>query len=119
MFSDEKLAVKQKQELYNTVTVRTMFRNRVYEVKLNVMSELHPAFKSKVYEIASYVQQNDAKMAAYLSEMLLMDYGTHYITTVVAGGAFVKLDYLSREYVRISDKAKVSSGATIYLISIF
>ena len=55
-FSEEKMAVREKQEKHNTVTVRTMFRNRVYEVKLDVLSEPHPAFKSKVYEIASHVR---------------------------------------------------------------
>ena len=93
-FSEEKMAVREKQEKHNTVTVRTMFRNRVYEVKLDVLSELHPAFKSRVYEIAAHVQRNDTKAAMYLSEMLVRDFGTHYVTSVDAGGVFVKLDYI-------------------------
>ena len=111
-FSEEKMAVREKQEKHNTDTVRTMFRNRVYEVKLDVLSELHPAFKSRIYEIAAHVQRNDTKSATYLSEMLVRDYGTHYVTSVDAGAVFVKLDYVSQSYVRNHDKSEISSGAT-------
>ena len=112
-FSEEKMAVREKQEKHNTVTVRTMFRSRVYEVKLDVLSELQPAFKSRVYEIAAHVQRNDTKAATYLSEMLVRDFGTHYVTSVDAGGVFVKLDYVSHSYVKITDKSRISSGATL------
>ena len=112
-FSAEIQAVREKEQLYNTITARTMFRQREYEVKLDIMSELHPAFKSRVYEIASYAQRGDVQQAVYLSENLVKDYGTHYITSVNVGAVLVKLDYLSRSYMETSDKKAISAVASL------
>ena len=43
--------IMKKQELFNSVT-RTIFQNKAY-----IMSELHPDFKSRMYEIAAYEQK--------------------------------------------------------------
>ena len=112
-FSAEIQAVREKEQLYNTVTARTMFRQREYEVKLDIMSELHPAFKSRVYEIASYAQRGEVQQAAYLSENLVKDYGTHYVTSADVGAVLVKLDYLSRSYLESSDKKNISAVASL------
>ena len=44
-----------------TGTTRVTYRNRVYQVHLDTSAELHPFFKSKVYEIAASVQNNDTE----------------------------------------------------------
>ena len=113
LFSDEKQAVKEKQETYNAGVTRTFFRNKAYEVTLDVISELHPDFKSKIYEIAAYAQNNDTKLAAYYSEMLVNEYGTHYVTAVNAGALVVKLDCLSESYTANTNRENIKSAAIL------
>ena len=97
-FSKEKQSVKESQVNYNAKTTRISFRNRVYGVHLDASAELHPTFKSKIYEIAAGVQNNDTGLTEYLAELIVRDYGTHYIRSVEAGAVIVKLDYVSERY---------------------
>ena len=83
----------------------------MYAVLLDSSAELHPRFKSKVYEIASSVQNNETALVQYLSELLVRDYGTHYITSVEAGAVLVKLDSISETYTRNVEKTTVTSSA--------
>ena len=83
--------MKSNQVTYNAKTTRVTFRQRIYQVQLDALGELHPSFKSKVYEIAASVQNNDTDQADYLSDLIIRDYGTHYITSVEAGLYLQKL----------------------------
>lgn len=111
-FSREKQSVKENQVNFNSKTTRTTFRNRVYLVYLNPASELHPTFKSKIYEISASVQNNDTELTRFLSELLVRDYGTHFIRSVEAGAVFVKLDSISETYARNVDTNTVTSAAS-------
>ena len=111
-FSREKQSIKENQVNFNSKTTRITFRNRVYSVHLDSAAELHPKFKSKVYEISASVQNNDTGQGRYLSELLIRDYGTHFITSVEAGAVFVKLDSISETYSRNVDKTTVTSAAS-------
>ena len=51
-FSREKQAIKSDQVNFGAKTTRVTFRHRVYQVQLDASAQLHPSFKSKVYEIA-------------------------------------------------------------------
>ncbi len=97
-YSKEKQSVKINQINYNSKTTRVSFRNKLYAVHLDASAELHPTFKSKIYEIAASVQNNDTGLSEYLAELIVRDYGTHYITSVEAGAVIVKLDYISESY---------------------
>lgn len=112
LFSEEKQMIKKKQELFTSVA-RTAFRNKAYEVRQDIISELHPDFKSRVYEIAAYEQNNDTKLAEYYSEMLVNEYGTHYITAVNAGALIVKLDCLSKSYIDKTTAQHIMSAAAL------
>ena len=112
-YSREKQSVKENQVNYNSKTTRVSFRNRVYAVHLDPSAELHPRFKSKVYEIAASVQNNDTGLIQYLSELLVRDYGTHYVTSVEAGAVFVKLDSISETYSNNVEKTTVTSAASV------
>ena len=111
-YSKEKQSVKENQVNFNSKTTRISFRNRVYSVHLDPVAELHPKFKSKIYEISASVQNNDTGLSRYLSELLVRDYGTHFITSVQAGAVFVKLDSVSETYSRNVDKTTVTSAAS-------
>ena len=76
-YSEEKQSVKKNQINYKSKTTRVSFRNKLYAVHLDASAELHPIFKSKVYEIAASVQNNDTGLAEYLAELIVRDYGTH------------------------------------------
>lgn len=114
-YSNEKLSVKKNQVNYKSKTTRVTFRNTVYNIKLDAAAELHPTFKSKVYEIAARLQNNDTDMAVYLAELLIRDYGTHYITSVETGAVFAKLDYISNSYASQTDFTSVTSSAAFSL----
>ena len=73
---------------HKSKTTRVTFRNAVYNITLDTSAELHPTFKSRIYEIAARIQNNDMEMAPYLSELLARDYGTHYVTSVETGEVF-------------------------------
>ena len=66
-FSDEKQSVKANVVNYSSKTTRVSFRNRMYAVHLDSSAELHPNFKSKIYEIAASIQNNDTGLAQYLA----------------------------------------------------
>jgi hypothetical protein len=114
-FSKEKQSVKENQVNYNSKTTRVSFRNKLYAVHLDASAELHPTFKSKIYEIAASVQNNDTGLSEYLAELIIRDYGTHYITSVEAGAVIVKLDYISETYSNFhssdADKTTVTAAA--------
>ena len=111
-YSKEKQSVKANQVNYNSKTTRVSFRNRIYAVHLDASAELHPKFKSKVYEIAASVQNNDTGLAQYLAELIIRDYGTHYVTSVEAGAVFAKLDSISETYSNNVDKTIATSAAS-------
>ena len=114
-YSKEKQSVKENQVNYHSKTTRVSFRNRIYAVHLDTSAELHPTFKSKIYELAASVQNNDMGLAEYLAELIIRDYGTHYITSVEAGAVLVKLDYISESYSNSHhtdvDKSTVTAAA--------
>ena len=114
-FSKEKRSVKQNQVNLKSKTTRVTFRNAIYNIKLDAAAELHPSFKSKVYEIAARLQNNDTQMAYYLAELLVRDYGTHYITSVETGAVFAKIDYISESYAKNVDITNIASAAAFSL----
>ena len=114
-FSKEKRSVKTNQVNFKSKTTRVTFRNGIYNIKLDSAAELHPTFKSKIYEIAARLQNNDTQMADYLSELLVRDYGTHYITSVETGAVFAKLDYISQHYASEAEVTNIASAAAFSL----
>lgn len=66
---------------------------------------LDSRFAHQAEEIADAIENNQTRQAAYLSERLVLDYGTHVITTVEAGATLVQEDYLRSSYVANSDSS--------------
>lgn len=61
-------------------------------------------------EIADAIENNQTRSANYLSEKMVLDFGTHVITSVDAGATLVGEDYLKSTYV--SDNISQSSSIT-------
>ena len=76
-----------KTHMYNNQakSTRVQIRHKLYSVKLQPGATLHPVFKSRVFDIASSVQNNNTEYAHYLAELMVRDYGTHYVSSMDAG----------------------------------
>ncbi|XP_041643363.1 macrophage-expressed gene 1 protein-like [Cheilinus undulatus] len=88
-------------------------RNLIYTVKAYPDFTLNVRFVQQTKEIASAVENNQSRNADYLSEKMVLDYGTHVITSVDAGAALVQEDYLSSSYVSdsTSDNSSIKAQA--------
>lgn len=73
-------------------------RNHLYTVKAYPYFALDSRFARQAEEIADAVVNNQSRQAAYLSEKLVLNYGTHVITTIEAGASLVHEDYLRASY---------------------
>lgn len=74
-------------------------RNLIYTVKAYPDFTLDVRFAQQALEIADAIENNQSRNAEYLSEKMVLDYGTHVITSVEAGATLVQEDYLSSKYV--------------------
>ena len=97
-FSSEFESVKKHQVEDNAVTTRVQMRHVLYTAKLRPDSEFQPEFKSHLLEIASHLQHNNTAYANFLAQILIRDFGTHYITSVEAGAVLSKVDHLTRKF---------------------
>lgn len=88
-------------------------RNHIYTVKAYPDFTLDVRFVQQVQEIAEAIENNQTRNAEYLSERMILDYGTHVITSVEAGASLVQEDYLSSKYVSssMSESRSISAQA--------
>ena len=84
-FSMDYQTTKTKMVNDQSRSTRIGIRHRLYSVDINPDSKLHPSFKSRIFEIAANIMNDNTKVAHYLSEMLVRDYGTHVLTGIDAG----------------------------------
>ncbi|XP_060894795.1 macrophage-expressed gene 1 protein-like [Labrus mixtus] len=106
-FSVENQRMKTHQVKDSSTTVRVQVRNLIYTVKAYPHFALDTRFAQQVKEIADAIENNQIRNADYLSEKMVLDYGTHVITSVDAGATLVEEDYLRSSYV--SDSSSDSS----------
>ncbi|XP_005722438.1 macrophage-expressed gene 1 protein-like [Pundamilia nyererei] len=110
-FSSENKRMKTHQVKDSSTTARVQVRNFLYTVKAYPGFTLDTRFVQQVRDIAEAIENNQTKNADYLSEMMVLDYGTHVITTVDAGAALVQEDYLRSSYVSDSESQSSSVKA--------
>ena len=99
-FSDEYLSVKKHQVSESSQTTRVKLNLKLYTIKIQPGAQLSTAFKANIFDIAAQLQNNRLDFANYLAELMVRDYGTHYITSVDAGGVAYQLDYISSDYLQ-------------------
>ena len=95
-FSAEYRRVKSSQYRDDSFTTKIELRHRFYTITQLPDSLLHPGFKRRLLEIASYLKTNDYLSANFLAEILIRDYGTHFLSSVDAGAVLVKEDSIRR-----------------------
>uniref|UniRef100_A0A3Q2PGI6 Macrophage-expressed gene 1 protein n=1 Tax=Fundulus heteroclitus TaxID=8078 RepID=A0A3Q2PGI6_FUNHE len=106
-FSTEHTRMKSHQVKDSSTTARVQVRNFLYTVKAYPDFTLDSRFAQQVQLIADAIENNQTRNADYLCEKMVLDYGTHVITSVDAGASLVQEDYLRSSYV--SDSSSDSS----------
>ncbi|KAI2661583.1 hypothetical protein H4Q32_007218 [Labeo rohita] len=112
-FSIENQRMKSHQVKESSVTTRVQVRNHLYTVKAYPDFTLDTRFARQAEEIADAIENNQTRQATYLSEKLILDYGTHVITSIDAGATLVQEDYLKMSYISNSqsDMSSVTASA--------
>ena len=112
-FSSEYQTFHERFFRERSVMTRVQLRHHRYVIQAHVSAQLDPAFKNRVFQIAASVQSNATDMAVYLSQLLVRDYGTHYIHTTHVGAMLVKEDFLRADTSGSTnmDRVRVSAGA--------
>ncbi|MEQ2229190.1 hypothetical protein ILYODFUR_016418 [Ilyodon furcidens] len=112
-FSSENTRMKSHQVKDSSTTARVQVRNFIYTVKAYPDFTLDSRFAQQVRDIADATENNQTRNANYLSEKMVLDYGTHVITSVDAGASLVQEDYLRSSYVSdgSSDSSTVKAQA--------
>ncbi|XP_040586997.1 macrophage-expressed gene 1 protein [Mesocricetus auratus] len=111
-FSTEFQRMKTLQVKDHAITTRVQVRNLVYTVKNNPSSEFSLGFRKELMEICDCLEKNQTKMATYLAEMLVLNYGTHVITSVDAGAALIQEDYIKSSFLKNSEGNRVAVTAS-------
>ncbi|KAK5909806.1 hypothetical protein CesoFtcFv8_003702 [Champsocephalus esox] len=111
-FSKENQRMKTHQVKDSSTTTRVHVRNFIYTVKVYPDFTLDARFAQQAKEIADAIENNQTRNTDYLSERMVLDYGTHVITSVDAGATLVQVD-LSSSYVsdNLSEGSSVKAQA--------
>lgn len=98
-----------------TVTTRVQVKYFIYSVKAKPYFTFDNTFKKQLMDIANYLENNQTREAKYLAEMLILNYGTHVLTSVDAGATLIQEDQVKFTYVEdyVSQKQTVTGSATI------
>ncbi len=113
-FSREYMMVKSHQVHDDAKTTRVQMRYNLYKVMLQPDSPLHPTFKERLFDIAANLQNNNTEYAHYLAEVMVRDFGTHFVTSMDAGAVFSLVDHISSSYVKHlnHDTKKIAASAS-------
>lgn len=115
-FSTEFQRMKTLQVRDQAVTTRVQVRNLIYTVKIDPASELSPGFTKDLTDISDCLENNQTRMATYLAELLVLNYGTHVLTSVDAGAALMQEDHIKSSFLQDSQDVHIgvsmSAGAT-------
>uniref|UniRef100_H3A4Y7 Macrophage expressed 1 n=2 Tax=Latimeria chalumnae TaxID=7897 RepID=H3A4Y7_LATCH len=114
-FSAQFQQVKIHNVYDQTVTARVQARYHIYSVKSKPYFSLDPGFKRELVEIANHLENNQTRMAQFLTEMLILNYGTHVLTSLDAGASLVQEDQVKYTFVydNISKKSAVTAAASL------
>ncbi|KAL9850604.1 LOW QUALITY PROTEIN: macrophage-expressed gene 1 protein [Geothlypis trichas] len=119
-FSSDFHRTKTHQVRDKAVTTRVQVRNLVYTAKIDPEAALDKAFKKQLLTIASHLENNQTQMADFLAEVLVLNYGTHTITSVDAGATLVQEDQIKATFLKDSwaTRSTVTASAGVAFHSI-
>ncbi|XDB57421.1 hypothetical protein ABFV05_011037 [Capra hircus] len=119
-FSLEFQRIKTLQVKDRAVTTQVQVRNLAYTVKINPDAELSWGFKKALMDISEQLENNQTRMATYLAELLVLNYGTHVISSVDAGAALIQEDHIRSSFLQDSQSSRtaVTTSAGITFLNI-
>jgi hypothetical protein len=86
-FSKEFTNINNEQQFSKTVTARAELINLQYNLVANLnQCNLTKDFADSIVEIADLLKDEQVEMARYRSQMLVKNYGTHFLTETDFGG---------------------------------
>lgn len=115
-FSFEFQRMKTLQVKDQAITTRVQVRNLVYTVKINSALELSQEFRKELMDISDRLENNQTRMATYLAELLVLNYGTHVITSVDAGAALIQEDHIRTSFLQDSQSSRSAVTASAGVI---
>lgn len=120
-YSQSHRSVKKSQVEDKAVTTRVQLRHTMYKVKTQPDTQLHPAFKNRLLEIAAHLQSNGTAQASYLADQLIRDFGTHIVTSIDAGAVIAKIDNIKKSFVSKynEDYSKIKAAASASFFHFF
>uniref|UniRef100_A0A1I8FUV4 Macrophage-expressed gene 1 protein n=2 Tax=Macrostomum lignano TaxID=282301 RepID=A0A1I8FUV4_9PLAT len=112
----KKVAVQNKLDIG-----RSQLRYRLYSSKLQPDFKLSAALTNRLTEVMNALVNNQTKLARYLSDLIVRDFGTHVITSVEAGGILEKLDFFNSRSIDDSNfmQNKFSAAASFSFLRFF
>jgi len=118
-FSTEWQSVKEKQFNSKSKTTRVQVRHKLYKVLVQPNSQLHPNLKALLFDIMANLQRNNTHYANYLADLVIRDYGTHYVRSMDAGGVLSQVDHVSEKFVQShqNDSTKITASASASFFS--
>ena len=105
-FSAEHQVMKKSQQNSQSQLLRIQVRHEIYKVSLQPHFQLSEEFKASLLYIAALIENNSTLMAHYYSQLLIRNFGTHYLTSVTAGGVLVKDEYFKASSESLTEEEK-------------
>ena len=105
----------------NASSTRATVRHHLYKVILQPDAQLHPRFKARILELVAYIQNNESQLAHYLTDLLVLNYGTHIITHVDAGASLSQTTMLSKTTIvdkHMSRSSITASASASFFVSV-
>ena len=120
-FSADFQNTKKKMVDTKSKAVHVGLKYHLYSVHINPDGKLNPSFKSRLLDIAANIQNNNTKLAHYLTELLVRDYGTHVITSVDVGASLSQTSFVNSNFIGQSEenKVKIAASASASFLGLF
>lgn len=109
-FSSDAQFSKQKRLETNSTVIRVSARFPRYKVSLASDAGINSVFRERLLKIAALMEENQSEMAKYESQVLIRDFGTNIISSILVGGSLVKEDYIVRDSSSNSDSSSSNAG---------
>ena len=119
-FSADFQNTKKRMADTKSKAVKVGLKYHLYSVHINPDGKLSPPFKSRLLDIAANIQNNNTKLAHYLTELLVRDYGTH-VTSVDVGASLSQTSFVNSNFIGQSEenKVKIAASASASFLGIF
>ncbi|XP_048644861.1 macrophage-expressed gene 1 protein isoform X1 [Marmota marmota marmota] len=111
-FSTEFQRMKTLQVRDQAATTRVQVRNLIYTVKIDPASKLSSGFMKDLMDISDFLANNQTRMATYLAELLVLNYGTHVITSLEAGAILMQEDHIKSSFLQDSQSNHIGVTAS-------